>query len=86
MVPLENLVPYMKGISQLNGFDAVNFRIFVFLVPGLLIDLVQFRANNELVFMRWPSGVQTVAIGFSLFAVFFMSQVYVAGAFLYQGF
>jgi D-alanyl-lipoteichoic acid acyltransferase DltB (MBOAT superfamily) len=86
MVPLENIPSYMKVISQLAGSNAADFRILIFLVPGLLIDLVQFRANDELVFMRWPSSVLTVAIGFSLFAVFFMSQVYVPGVFLYQGF
>lgn len=86
MVPLANIVPYMKGISQLNGFHAVNFRIFVFLVPGLLIDLIQFMANDELVFMQWTSGFRTAATAAAILAVFFMSQVYVPGAFLYQGF
>jgi len=86
MVPLAKIVPYMKGVSKLNGLHAANFRIFVFLVPGLLIDLIQFRANDELVFMKWHSSFQAAAIAFAVLAVLFMSQVYVPGAFLYQGF
>ena len=86
MMSLANVLPFLKGMLQLGGFHAVSFRVFVFLVPGLLIDLIQFRANDELVFMEWASGLRTVAIAAAVLAVFFMSQVYVPGAFLYQGF
>ncbi|NOZ13344.1 MAG: MBOAT family protein [Acidobacteria bacterium] len=86
MVPVAGIKPYIQTISGFGGFAEANFRIALFLIPGLFIDWIQFRSENELVFLEWPAGIRVFVTAFAFFVIIAMTQVYVPAAFIYQGF
>jgi hypothetical protein len=55
-------------------------------IPVFALDAAQFRANDELVVLRWPPIVQSALLAFALLATFLATRAYSGAPFVYQGF
>lgn len=55
-------------------------------IPALALDVAQFRADDELVVLRWSRIVQSALLAFALLAIFLATRSYSGAPFVYQGF
>jgi len=61
-------------------------RIALVILPALLLDWVQYRATDELVFLRWPRPAQATLLATATLLILFMLQADPGPPFVYQGF
>jgi alginate O-acetyltransferase complex protein AlgI len=61
-------------------------RILIVLIPAILLDWVHNRARDELVFLKWPGGVQILFYIIAILGLFLMAFSDIRVPFVYQGF
>jgi alginate O-acetyltransferase complex protein AlgI len=69
---------------------ALRFRrlplMLIYLLPMVAFDWLQYRAEDELVVLRWPSLVQAGLLAIAVFLLLIVSQASSGEPFVYQGF
>jgi alginate O-acetyltransferase complex protein AlgI len=77
---------YWRGMVHFSDLEWPTARILIILIPAFWIDWVQYRHNDELVFLRWPRLAQATLLALAILATFLMSQANTGAPFVYQGF
>ncbi|MCL4871408.1 MAG: hypothetical protein KJ063_20810 [Anaerolineae bacterium] len=87
---LPEALTFWRQLFLAWGDFGLRYRRILFLLPYLLIvvvlDWLQYRAQDDLVFRRWPRPVQAVLLAVVLFLLLVMSQGDSGEPFVYQGF
>ena len=68
------------------GFSFLDIRVFLLIVPALLLDWKQFRHKDETFFTRWPVWAKALFLAFLAIVVFLLSLAEAGAPFVYQGF
>ena len=80
-------VDYWIGmVNPANLSQRPSARILIILLPALWIDWVQYRRDDELVFLRWPRVVQATLLAIAILVTFLITQSDTGAPFVYQGF
>jgi len=61
-------------------------RVFLLILPGLWIDILQYRSKNETPFMHWAPITKALLLALAALGIFFFAQERIAEPFIYQGF
>lgn len=78
---------YWRGLLDLTGgTNRPSAILLIALIPASALDWVQYRANDELVMLRWPRAVQAALLALSILAVALVAQANTGTPFVYQGF
>ena len=80
---------FWKGLTNFSSFAIRYRRMFIafpMIVFALSLDLVQYRARDEFVFLRWPQLVKAFCLAVILFFLFISSAGVDNDPFIYQGF
>lgn len=80
---------YWRHLLTFDQFGIRYRRLFfaaVYILVAVLLDLVQYRSHDEVVFLQWPRPVQGFLLATVIFLVVIMSAGGVATPFVYQGF
>jgi D-alanyl-lipoteichoic acid acyltransferase DltB (MBOAT superfamily) len=73
-------------VSDVYGWNIPDPRIFLVLVPAILLDWAQYRHKDELIFLKWPRWVQAALLALVTLGLFLASFADSAAPFVYQGF
>jgi len=68
------------------GLARVEYPVYLLIALALLIDWIQHRGRDELVFLRWPSAARIAALAAALLAIALASLGVAARTFVYQEF
>jgi D-alanyl-lipoteichoic acid acyltransferase DltB (MBOAT superfamily) len=79
-------IEYWRGLFDWSSISAPDFRVLIIIMPALLIDIVQHRDKNEVVFLEWPRFVQAALLAFAILAIFLVTRADAGAPFVYQGF
>jgi alginate O-acetyltransferase complex protein AlgI len=83
---LSSAAEYIRGLFVWESLTLPDFRILVVIAFSIVIDWLQEKANDEVVFLRWPLAYRAGVLGLALLAIFFVSQADLSFTFIYQGF
>jgi D-alanyl-lipoteichoic acid acyltransferase DltB (MBOAT superfamily) len=61
-------------------------RVFIVIIPAILIDIIQHTKKNELIFLEWPLPARSVLLGLMALSIYLFSQTDIPEPFVYQGF
>ncbi len=82
-------VQFWKQLLNFGTFDIRYRRIvlaFGYILVTFLIDILQRRYQDEVMFLRWPSLAKAAALAIVIFLVIIVSSGTVPEPFVYQGF
>jgi D-alanyl-lipoteichoic acid acyltransferase DltB (MBOAT superfamily) len=82
-------VQFWKQLLSFGTFEVRYRRLFlvaIFVLITLIIDLLQRRFQDEVVFLRWPRLAKAAALAIVIFLVIIVSSGDVSEPFVYQGF
>lgn len=83
-------IAFWAGVGRWWGGPAVDWQLLsaagALALVSLWIDWVQFRSDDEWVFLRWPRPVQSALLAVALVAILLSTHVVIAQPFVYQGF
>ena len=80
---------YLIGKVKVNSWTEFNFpdiRVFIMLIPALLLDWKQFRHKDETFFTRWPVWVKALFLAVLPIVLLLLSLAEAGAPFVYQGF
>lgn len=77
---------YWQGMLNFSDLRRPTVRVLVAILPALWLDWVQYRRNDELVFLRWPRLAQAALLALAILAIFLATQIDTSPPFVYQGF
>ncbi len=60
---------YLYGILQGNTWHLPGLLPFIIMAFSLLLDWVQFRPDDEFIFLKWPPWIQSLLMALVVFAV-----------------
>ena len=86
LMDLPAALDFWKGLIQWNDLALPNSRVFLVIIPAILIDWVQYRSKDELVFMKCPLPVRSTLLALAILAVFLSTRQQIGEPFIYQGF
>jgi hypothetical protein len=92
-----SLVPFHTGIGpslaywrELLGLTRVGLpdgRILLLIGMTLLLDGLQYRHRDEIVFLSWPRPAQAALLAFAVLFIFLVTRADASAVpFIYQGF
>ncbi len=73
-------------VGDVYGWNIPDPRIFLVIIPAILLDWMQHRHEDELVFLKWPRWVQAALLAFVTLSLLLASFADSAAPFVYQGF
>jgi alginate O-acetyltransferase complex protein AlgI len=68
------------------GFSFLDGRVFLLLIPALLLDWQQHRLKDETFITRWPTWVKALFLAVLMLVLFLLSFAETGAPFVYQGF
>jgi len=77
---------FLKSLFINTAWVMPNSRVFLMFIPSLVIDIIQYRAKNELIFLTYPLFIRALLLTVALLTVFLFSQTGIPALFVYQGF
>ena len=78
---------YWQGlVTNWSGMQWPTTRILIILIPALWLDWVQYHANSDVVFLRWPRLAQAALLALAILVTFLITQADTGAPFVYQGF
>ncbi|MFH1523996.1 MAG: MBOAT family O-acyltransferase, partial [Chloroflexota bacterium] len=80
---------YLIGKVQVNSwteFSLPDIRVFIILIPALLLDWAQARRKDETFFTRWPVWAGALFLGVLGLVLLLFSLAETGAPFVYQGF
>jgi D-alanyl-lipoteichoic acid acyltransferase DltB (MBOAT superfamily) len=83
---LEQTLHYWQGLLRWNNVDLPPLYILIVIVPALWLDWIQYKTQDELVFLRWPQPVRAALLALALLLTFMVTQATTSPPFVYQGF
>lgn len=85
-VGLQATFAYWRALFTWTGWGNPDLRVILIVIPALIVDLIQHRARNETVFLRWPRLAQASLLAVATLAILLAVQGDVGVPFVYQGF
>jgi D-alanyl-lipoteichoic acid acyltransferase DltB (MBOAT superfamily) len=83
-------ITYWQGLlqwSRVVEVEPVPFaRFAIFMLPGLLLDWIQYRPQNELVYLRWPRLAQAALMAVALLFIIVTRRTEAPPPLIYQAF
>lgn len=73
-------------VGDVYGWNIPDPRIFLVLVPAILLDWAQYHHKDEFVFLKWPRWVQAALLALAILGLYLASFADSAAPFVYQGF
>jgi D-alanyl-lipoteichoic acid acyltransferase DltB (MBOAT superfamily) len=84
---LSTTFDYWRGMTEWSGtLRWPSLLVVLALIPPIWLDWVQYRRDDDLVFLRWPRLVQAALLAVAILAIFLSSQSRTTVPFVYQGF
>jgi hypothetical protein len=80
---------YLVGKVKVNSWTEFNFpdiRVFIMLIPALLLDWKQFQHKDETFFTRWPIWAKALFLAVLTLTLLLLSFSEAGAPFVYQGF
>jgi alginate O-acetyltransferase complex protein AlgI len=80
---------YLIGKVQVNSwaeFNLPDIRVFIMLIPALLLDWRQARCKDETFFTRWPVWASALFLAVLALVLILFSLASTGAPFIYQGF
>jgi hypothetical protein len=77
---------FWLALLNVRALGPIDWRIPIGIGIGLGLDWLQFRKQDEVVFIRWPLLARSALLAFAILAIFVASQSEVSPPFVYQGF
>jgi len=80
---------YLAGEAKVNSWQDFKFpdiRVFIMLIPALLLDWKQFRHKDETFFTSWPVWEQALFLAILTLVLVLLSFVDTHAPFIYVGF
>jgi D-alanyl-lipoteichoic acid acyltransferase DltB (MBOAT superfamily) len=80
---------YLTGkthVSSWTEFKLPDLRIFIMLVPALVLDWKQYRHKDETFLSRWPVWAKALFLAVLVLVIFLLSLAETGAPFVYQGF
>ena len=85
-VDLATAWEYVRSLFVWESLALPDLRIMLVIAFSIGIDWLQEKANDEVVFLRWPLPYRAIALGLAVLAILFVSQADLSFTFIYQGF
>ncbi len=73
-------------VNSWTEFKLPDIRVFLMLIPALLLDWKQFRHKNETFFTSWPVWAKALFLAVLALVLFLLSLAEAGAPFVYQGF
>jgi len=73
-------------VGDVYAWNIPDPRVLLVLIPAILLDWVQYRNKDELIFLRWPRWVRAALLAFVTLSLLLVSFADSAAPFVYQGF
>jgi D-alanyl-lipoteichoic acid acyltransferase DltB (MBOAT superfamily) len=80
---------YIIGKTQVSSWTEFNLpdvRVFILLIPALLLDWKQYRHKDETFFTKWPVWAKALFLAVLVLVIFLLSRAETGAPFIYQGF
>jgi D-alanyl-lipoteichoic acid acyltransferase DltB (MBOAT superfamily) len=80
---------YLIGDAKVNSwaeFNLPDIRVFILLIPALLLDWRQARNKDETFFTRWPVWASALFLAVLILVLILLSLASTGAPFVYQGF
>jgi alginate O-acetyltransferase complex protein AlgI len=71
---------YLYGILKWNHWDSPDWRIMIIIALSLGMDWLQYRSDDEAIFLRWPTWLKLCLAPVALLAVIIVYNLQVAPA------
>lgn len=80
-------IDYWRGLLIWSGTTALDVRPFILIIPSLVLDWIQYRTQDEVIFIKWPQLAKAAALTLAILSIFLILQAEQVGTeFIYQGF
>ncbi len=73
-------------MNSWTEFNLPDIRVFILLIPALLLDWKQFRHKDETFFTKWPVWAKALFLAVLALVIFLLSFAETGAPFIYQGF
>lgn len=83
---IPNALQFLKSLFSNTAWVLPDSRVFLMIIPSLVVDIIQYRGKNELVFLTYPLFIRALLLTVALTAIFLFSQGGIPAPFVYQGF
>ena len=80
---------YLIGKTQVNSwteFSLPDIRVFILLIPALLLDWKQSQHKDETFFTKWPGWGKALFLAVLILVVVLLAFAETGTPFIYQGF
>ena len=87
--PLDQAMIAWSTLFSLEAWAApldLDSRVWLLVIPSFWIDWMQYRSNNDLVFLELSLSARLVLASLALLSIFLFTRVQIPEPFIYQGF
>jgi D-alanyl-lipoteichoic acid acyltransferase DltB (MBOAT superfamily) len=75
-----------RRLVDLHAWVMPDLRILIVVIPALILDWLQWRRQDETVFLRWPVLARATALAFAVVVIYLNLNPAGSAPFVYQGF